>query len=1034
MSKFASLIIYRAIMNLKHLWTLLLLFVAVTVTAQSPVDVKGVVTDETGAPMIGVAVFVEGTTNGTMTDEAGAYSIKVPSSEAVLRFEMMGYKAIQAKVGNKSTLSVQMHPDTQFLEEVVVIGFGEKKKSDLTGSVVNVKMNDVLDSPLTSVDQALQGKVAGVDIITSSGDPTAGTSIRIRGSRSINASNEPLIVVDGVINAVQDLGDLNSADIESISVLKDASSTAIYGAQGANGVIIVTMKQGSETSHKPIVTATIKAGFSQLAHSLDIMNAEEFARYNNERIDFTKSYPAKPSYPNKYIDPEGLGEGTDWMKAVTRIAPTQTYALSLTGNTKKTNYFTSLSYLDNQGIVIDSGMQRVNGQFNISHKFNKWLRLRYSMNLMYRKNNNNKANIAGTSPWNGVIYMSPVLNTESTVNDLYNYGTGTKFNNPYISIMQSTNYRESFASTNSVTLELTPVKGLTIKSQNTYYLYQTHLYKYNPSTLPKKNDGDGGDLQRNEHDTRQFSSDNTITWKKDFRGGHNLDVMGGASVYYNHQNDVAIEAKGILTDEVKWNDLSAISDKQNYKLSSYNTKVKRLSFLARANYNFRNRYYVTFTGRADGSSNFAANRKWGFFPSFALKWNLANESWLKRTRKFQDLSLRFSAGRTGNDAISAYSSLAAYDSASTGYLFDGTQSTYFFPNRLASPNLTWETTDLYNLALDVAVLKGRLKFTLEGYLSYTTDLLLKVQKASQTGYTSFMDNIGKTSNKGLEFSIESRNIVKKNFSWTTDFTISHNRQMVDDIGSEDFVSVMNFKDYMMYGYVKGYPLNSLWGFQYGGVFHNQGEIDENELTRQYAGFYAEKLPGHPKYVDQNHDGVLNSDDLVYLGNSDPVVYGGLQNNFHIYGFDLGIYFTYSIGGSIYNYPEFYMSATYCTNQYRYMMDAWHPVRNPNSDIPAAGGVGYSHLPSSFQVHDASYLRLKTLSLGYTFDLAKKTKFIRSLKLSMNADNVFLVTNYNGFDPDVSVKQSDETHSTLRRVDTGAYPRARTFIFMAQLKF
>ena len=263
-------------MNLKHLWTLLLLFVAVTVAAQSQVDVKGVVTDETGAPMIGVAVFVEGTTIGTMTDEKGAYSIKAPSTEAVLRFEMMGYKAIQAKVGNKSEFSVQMQPDTQFLEEVVVIGFGEKKKSDLTGSVVNVKMNDVLDSPLTSVDQALQGKVAGVDIITSSGDPTAGTSIRIRGSRSINASNEPLIVVDGVINAVQDLGDLNSADIESISVLKDASSTAIYGAQGANGVIIVTMKQGSETSHKPIVTATIKAGFSQLAHSLDIMNAEEF--------------------------------------------------------------------------------------------------------------------------------------------------------------------------------------------------------------------------------------------------------------------------------------------------------------------------------------------------------------------------------------------------------------------------------------------------------------------------------------------------------------------------------------------------------------------------------------------------------------------------------------------------------------------------------------------------------------------------------------------------------------------------------------
>lgn len=1017
---------------------LLLSFLIVCVAAfaaSAQISVSGVVLDENQAPMPGAAVLLDGTTgHGVVTDENGKYKILVPSSESILRFEFMGYSSVKMKVGNKSELNVTLNPDVSYLEEVVVIGFGEAKKSDLTGSVANVKMNDVLDSPVTSVDQALQGKVAGVDIITSSGDPTAGTSIRVRGSRSINASNEPLIIVDGVINAVQDLGDLNSADIESISILKDASSTAIYGAQGANGVILVTMKQGSESSHKPIVTATIKAGFSQLSHSLDIMNAEEFAKYNNERIDYAKSWPARPSYPDKYLDPEALGKGTDWMKSVTRVAPTQTYALSLTGNTKSTNYFGSVSYVDNQGIVIDSGMKRVNGQFNISHKFNKYFRLRYSMSLMYRKNNNNKASIAGTSPWSGVIYMSPVLTTESVVNDLYNYGMGTKFNNPYISIMQCTNYRESFANTHSVTFELTPVKGMTIKSQNTYYLYQTHLYKYNPSTLPAKNEGDGGDLQRNEHDTRQFSSDNTITYKNKFEGGHNFDVMGGLSIYYNHQNDANIQAKGVLVDEIKWNDLSGISDKQNYNLSSDNQKVKRVSAFARANYNYRSRYYLTFTGRADGSSNFAANKKWGFFPSAAVKWNLANEAWLKKTRIFQDLSFRFSAGRTGNDAIAAYRSLSAYDSASSGYLFDGTQSTYYFPSRLASPNLTWETTDLYNLALDVAVLKGRLKLTVEGYLSYTHDLLLDVQKASQTGYAKFMENIGRTSNKGVELSIESRNFVKKNFSWTTDFTISHNRQMVEDIGSEDFVSVMNFKDYMMYGYVKGYPLNSLWGFQYGGVFHNQGEIDENETTRQYAGYYAEKLPGHPKYVDQNHDGVLNSEDLVYLGNSDPIVYGGIQNNFHIYGFDLGVYFTYSLGGSIYNYPELFMSGTYCTNQYRYMLDAWHPTRNPNSDIPAAGGVGYSHLPSSFAVHDASYLRLKTLSLGYTFDLAKKTKFIRSLKISMNADNVFLLTKYNGFDPDVSVKQSDETHSTLRRVDTGAYPRARTFIFMAQIKF
>lgn len=501
------------------------------------------------------------------------------------------------------------------------------------------------------------------------------------------------------------------------------------------------------------------------------------------------------------------------------------------------------------------------------------------------------------------------------------------------------------------------------------------------------------------------------------------------SLYYNHQNDINITAKGTLVDDIKWNDLSGIVDKQNYTVTSYTQTVKKLSVFGRVNYNYRNRYYITFTGRGDASSNFAANRKWGFFPSAAVKWNLANETWLKKTRAFQEFALRASAGRTGNDAIAPYTSIQALDSSSAGYILGGTQSTYYFPQRLSSPNLTWETTDLYNLALDMTVLKGRLKFTIEGYLSYTKDLLLSVQKASQTGYTSYTENIGRTSNKGVEFTLETKNIVKKNFSWTTDLTISHNRQMVEDIGSEDFVQTLTSKDYMMYGYVKGYPLNSLWGFQYGGVWHNKQEIAENEITHQYGDYYSVKYPGRPRYVDQNHDGVIDNNDLVYLGNSDPLVYGGFQNNFHIYGFDLSIYFNYSIGGQIYNYPELFMSGTYCTNQYRYMLNAWHPTRNPESDIPVAGGAGSSHLPSSFEVHDASYLRLKTVSLSYTFQFKKS--FVRSLNVGVSADNLWLLTNYNGFDPDVS---TEGTSSVLRRVDTGAYPRARKIVGTIQLKF
>jgi len=1004
------------------------------VHAQQKIAVSGVVVDETDQPMPGVAVILDGTTTGSVTDLKGNFTIEVPSVESILRIESLGYAPIKMRVGNKGKLSIKMNPDTKELDEIVVIGFGEQKKSDLTGSVVNVDMKYIENSPAISIEQSLQGKVAGADIITESGDPTAGTTIRIRGTRSITAGNEPLIVVNGVMNAVNDLSDLNSSDIESISVLKDASSTAIYGAQGANGVIIVTTKQGSPTTTKPTVTATVKAGVSELARTLDTMNATEFARYNNERIDFSNSqnpqykWPETTNYPAKYSDPESLGEGTDWLRAITRIAPYQQYGISLVGNNSKTNYYASIGYLDNQGVILDSGVKRLTGQFTINHKFTNWFRLRYNMNAMYRKNDNNKATMGGTSPWAGVIYMSPALDITSTVNDLYDYGRGTKFNNPYICIQQCTNYRESFSNTNSLTFEFTPVKGLTIKSQNTFYIYNTHLYKYNPSTLPAKNPGDGGDAYRNEHDTRQFSSDNTIEYKTTFKGGHNFDAMVGASVYYNNQNDVNITAKGLLVDEIKWNDLSGVADKQNYSLESYNTKLKRLSFLGRVNYNYRNRYYVTFTMREDGSSNFAANNKWGFFPSGALKWNIANETWLKKTKTFQELALRLSAGRTGNDGIAPYSSLQAMDSSTSGYILGGTQSTYYYPLRLESPNLTWETTDMFNLALDVAVLNSRLKFTLEGYMSFTKDLLLNVQKASQTGYTSFRENIGKTSNKGVELSINSKNIVKKDFSWTSEFTISHNKQMVEDIGSEDFVSTLTQKDYMMYGYVAGYPLNSLWGFQYGGVWHNANEIEENEITHQYADYYAVKYPGRPKYVDQNHDGVLSNDDLVYLGNSDPDIYGGFQNNFYFFGFDLGIYFTYSVGGSIYNYPELYMSGSYCTNQYRYMLNAWHPTRNPESNIPVAGGAGYNHLPSSFEVHDASYVRLKTLSISYTFHFKKHVK---SLSLGFNVENVYLWTKYNGFDPDVS---TSEDNSLLRRVDTGAYPRSRQYIGSIQLKF
>lgn len=1014
------------------------------VIASAQIRVTGVVLDENNQPMPGAAVLLDGdTSHGVITDENGRYNITVPSTESVLRYEFLGYSPVKMMVGKKTTLNVNLSPDTSFLEEVVVIGFGETKKSDLTGSVSSVHMNNVLQSPTLSADQALQGRIAGADIMSVSGDPTEGTSIRIRGSRSIEASNEPLIIVDGVMNAVTSLADINSSDIESISVLKDASSTAIYGAQGANGVIIVTTKTGENSTTRINVNLSVKAGFSQILRTLDVMNAEEFANYNNERQHYAKTshpepgkgyYPDYTKYNHKYADPAALGEGTDWIQAMTYLAPYQQYDFSMNGGQKKTNYYASLSYSDNKGIILDTGNKRIAGKITLGHQFNKWLKLNYVNSTIYRQGLQNKANIGGTSVWNGVVYLSPVLTIEDTVNDLYNYGQGSPFNNPYISVKQSQKITETFSSFNMVIARITPIKGMTIESKNSYYLVQNHQYRYYPGSLPAKAAANaGGEAQRVEQDTRQLSSDNTFTYKSSIRKQHNFDVMGGFSIYYNNKNNESITAKGLLVDALTWNDLSGLTDKNNYSVSSYNTQVRRMSVLARANYNYKNRYYFTFTGRADGSSNFAANKKWGFFPSGAFKWNLSKEQWVRRLNFFQDLSLRLSAGRTGNDAIAAYTSLYSIDSSSAGYLIGGTQSTYHYPNRLASPDLTWETTDMFNAAIDIAMFKGRLKITAEAYYAMTKDLLLNVQKAQQTGFSSYRENLGRTSNKGLELSIETKNILKRNFSWTSEFTLAHNNQMVEDIGTEDFVSTYNDpKGYMMYGYVEGYPLNSLWGFQYGGVWHNYQEIEDNQVSRQFVDYYSENKPGRPRYVDQNHDGVLNTEDLVYLGNADPILYGGFQNNFNIFGVNLSLYLTYSLGGKIYNYSEFYMAGTYCTNQYSYMKDCWHPLRNPESDIPAPGCSGSSMLPSNFMVHDASYIRLKNISVSYPIDLRRiSKKRLKTLTVGFNVDNVYLWTPYNGFDPDVST--SSDT-STIRRADVGAYPQSRKYIFSATLNF
>ena len=999
--------------------------------------VTGKVVDENGLPLTGAGVLVQDSSRGVVTDLDGRYSISLQDGEGVLVFSYLGYADQSIVVGGRSVIDVALVPDTSnTLNDVVVIGYGTTKKADLTGSVANINLSDIADTPTTSVDQALQGRIAGVDMMTTTGEPGASTSIRIRGTRSIEASNEPLIVVDGVMDAVGSLSEINPDDIESINILKDASSTAIYGSRGANGVVIITTRKG--VTAKPNVTAKVTFGVSQLARKLDLMNAEELLRYRNDYtyIDAWMNDPESTSLLPKY-DPADYKNDTDWIDAITRIAYNKTANVSVSGKDNKLTYFVSGGLNDTQGIVKGSGFTRITGRINLTYDFNKWLSAAFKANHTYSIEHPNKANIGGTNTYTGAVYLAPYIGEYDEINPLYE--NGRKINTPCVAIEQIDYSKTKRNSSMSGEIILKPVSNLVISSQNTYTPMNVNVYKYSPSTLPARYDGQGGLAERSIYQSLQLMSENTVTYTGRFGRNHRLKAMLGFSVSNRITELNEISANGIIDDSLKWNNLNAISTKEGYTIGSERARIVRESLYTRVNYDFKGKYYLTFTARADGSSNFAENNKWAFFPSGALKWNLRKEPFLRNARWLDELSLRVSAGITGNDAISAYRSLGIYNSSTSGAVFEGMQSAGFYPSRVSNPDLTWEKTASYNAGLDFSAFDGRLNITAEAYASRTTDLLLTLKLIQSTGFSSRLTNLGATSNVGGEITINTVNIERRNFGWQTDFTVSHNTQMVEDIGQEEYVSVMNGSGYMMHGYKKDYPLNALWGFEYAGVFHNVDEVMANLESREYASQTTIStedpnyniLVGRAKYVDHDHDGVLSNDDLVYLGNADPILFGGLQNTFDIYKFKVGVYLAYSLGGKIYNYSELMMSGGYYTNQYAYMTDAWHPVRNPDSDIPRAG-IGTAHVPSSFQVHDASYLRLKTVNVSYTFDFKKvRNAKVRSLTLGLTGENLWLWTRYNGFDPDVSTSGDS---SVIRRADVGAYPRARQIVANLQIRF
>lgn len=1011
---------------------------------QQQVKVSGKVFDAGGLPMPSASVRIVELNKTLNTDENGAYSLTVRPGSYNIEASYISYQSQSKKVtvlsGKDMTVNFTLVESQNKLNEVVVVGYGEVKRKDLTGAVSTVSVKDIQDIPVQRVDQMLQGRIAGAEVVSTSGEPGAGTSIRIRGTRSISATNEPLYVVDGVMDAVSSMNDINPADIETIQVLKDASSTAIYGSRGSNGVILITTKRGQEGKTEVLYRAD--AGISQLPSFLDLMNAQEFAELQNDRYYFqATANQTKPLEDYPFPNPAALGEGTNWTDVISRTAPYQNHTLTASGGSKATKFYFSANYSNNQGIIIASGLQRYQLRLNLDHSFSKYVKAGLRINYSYINHEINKADIGTQTLWyRSTIFLAPTIaayKPDGSYNDWNSqWYAGTLFDSP-LAVSELTR-RDQLKKTLSpmAFVEVTPIKGLVIRSSASLYDYNRFDDNFTPSTLPTRaSKGTGAYAYKRAYRANNILNENTVTYSTVWKRKHSFEGLYGFTLQTNWYADLSASGDGYFIDDVNTNDLGAVPSKETLNATSSLEDRSRVSHLGRINYNFDSKYYLTLTGRFDAGSNFAANHKWGFFPSAALKWNVKSEKFLKNVRAIDDLAIRLSAGIAGNDAVGVYQSLARLNSNSNGYIFGGMIPVSYTPNRIANEGLTWEKTKSVNLGIDAAFFKGKVDLALELYSSRTEDLLLTVQLPNQGGYTSRLANIGKTSNDGIELTVGTKNITRKNFYWNSTFTIGHNKQMVNDIGGLERVSAYINPyggNYMMYGYVAGRPLNALWGFQYAGVWKSQAEVAQNEIDKRYVSsstpFYT---PGRQRYIDQNGDGVLNNDDLVYMGNADPKVYGGLQNSFRYKKFYINVYFNYSLGGKIYNPTELFMgTGTYLSNQYRYMVNAWHPVRNPTSDIPRADSK--DDIPTDRFIYDASFLRLKNASISYVFDLAKTTNNkLKSVILTAAGNNIFLLKKYNGYDPEVSAESGS---STIRRMDNGAYPASRTLTFSAQVKF
>jgi TonB-linked SusC/RagA family outer membrane protein len=1001
------------------------------------ITVSGKVSDAVGNPIPGANILVKGTTNGTTTDADGRYSLSVTENDAVLVFSFIGYITQEVAVNARSVIDVVLVEDVQSLEEVVVVGYGTQKKTDVTGAIASVSAEQIADRPVTSFTEALAGQMAGVQVQQIDGAPGgSGLIVRVRGTGSISAGSSPLYVIDGY-PIEGDISMINPSDIQSIDVLKDASATAIYGSRGGNGVVIVTTKKG--VAGKPKIELNIFTARQQVANKVDMMNSEQYTQWfidgrNNAWVqaggnaDDPNEIRTSSDFkiPVEYRNPGSL-PNTNWQDEIFRTAPMQNYQLSVSGGTDHTRYLISGGYIKQDGIIINTDYERYNVRSDVSSRISD--RIEIGLNLEASMANSNHVENGKYGPVQLALVVPPTFpvyredgSYGSPLNGPYDF-TPVTDPSPVETAMEIDNMQRNLRTLGKAFFDVKILEGLSFRTSLGGLITQNRSSYYRPSYVNRDSNPAPNTVEASSNTSQEtdWLLESLLFYNKAFNDIHSVNAVAGYTRQYNHFESNYVFATNFPNDNIHTLNNGQVTDGD-----SRQSEFSLISYLARVNYAFKDKYLFTATIRADGSSRFGANNKWGTFPSLSLGWRMSEEEFMQAFRFISDMKIRTSYGFTGNNAISNYGAIGLL--GTTRYVIGDNLVNGVYPSTISNPNLGWEMTRQFDLGLEMGILRNRILFEIDYYYRSTKDLLLSVPVPRITGYGTQLQNIGKVRNLGLEFFTTSRNLVGA-FKWNTSFNISFNRNKVLALGSDDnpiYASAPNVSN----GFITkvGHPIANFFGYINDGVY-----LSEEQIAA--SAHHPTTVPGDPIIRDTNGDGVINAADRTIIGNNQPDFFYGINNDFSYKNFDLGIQLVGSQGGEVFSmssrFTKFFHGAR---NARADAANRWRSPEEPGDGHYFRANRNFSGLqkePSNYWVQDASFLRVRNATFGYKLpqkmlDNAR----MQSFRVYFSIQNLYTFTDYFGFDPEVSTSGSGLT----RGGDYTGYPTARTFTLGVNVVF